>query len=117
MAPAAPVASAAVESAVEDPLEVESDVPEVRLAVWVLVLVLRLPAAEVPATELELATDTRVVLMPTGMPGAEDTNVAAEAMEVTTDGWVVTGRGCEVSGLGCPVTTPREFVCVTKGLT
>lgn len=87
--------------------------PVVRLAVAVLVLVLRLPAADVPATALELITGTRVVFSPTGMPGAEDTNVAAGTWEVTTDGWVVTGRGCEVSAVGWPVTTPKESVSVT----
>jgi hypothetical protein len=44
-------------------------------------------------------------------------------MEAATDGWVVTGRGWEVSAtgwevstVGWPVTTPRELVCVVKGL-
>jgi hypothetical protein len=87
--------------------------PVVRLTVAALVLVLRLPAADVPATALELMTGTRVVFSPTGMPAAEDSNVAAGTWEVTTDGWVVTGRGCEVSAVGWPVTTPRESVSVT----
>lgn len=90
----------------------EPALPELLLAVAVAVLVLALkfPAADVPATMLELTTGTKVVFKPTGIPGAVETKVAADAMEVTTLGWVVMGRGWEVAALGWPVTTPREFV-------
>lgn len=99
--------------------EPAAPVAPVRVAVEVLapvpVLVLRLPAAEVADVVLELMMEMRVVLRPSGIPGASDTKVAAGSCEVTTEGWLVMGRGCEVSTVGWPVTTPRELVWVRNG--
>lgn len=68
-------------------------------------LVRRVVPVPVPATPL-----TAVVLMPTGMPGAVLTKVAAEDWSVAIVGWVVTTVGWLVTTEGWPVTTPRELV-------
>lgn len=76
MAAAAPVDRAGeLDALVAPPAADVAPEPADRLAlvVLVLVLVLKFPAADVPAITLELLTGTSVVLRPAGMPGAEDT--------------------------------------------
>lgn len=80
---------------------------EVRVPVPVPVLVLRFPVAGVPDVVLELMIEIKVVLRPTGMPGASDSKVAAGVCEVTTDGWVVTTDGWVVMA---GVVTSRQWV-------
>lgn len=70
-------AAAPVESGELEPLEVAvplplaaPEEPAVRLAEAVLVLELRLPAADVPTLADELTAGIRVVLRPSGTPGA-----------------------------------------------